>query len=252
MPARKNATTAVAKKPNRSVEAISNFDTGFETVETDLIQIPRLKIVQKTSEEFDQGVPMLSFVNSVTKDIICKGKKDGAEAVVIPFSFARSRLYFASMKEGGQLKCQSLNGIEGQGDPGGVCHQCPMRQWEEDEPPRCSEVLNFFCIVRDHDYPLPLAVSFMKTSYGEGRKFYNMLVARRQQGLNPAAFTYLLKSKAETSDKGTYGVYKIAPEGKSTDEEFKQALQYIEFLSNRKTQVDYEPEARPDGDPAFS
>lgn len=239
MPTKKKQ--AIEKVPPRTM-ASAKFKTGFEKVDLELIQIPRVRMIQKTSEEFDDGVPFLSLLNSVTKEVIAKGTKNGASAVIIPISYTKSRLYFAPRDEGGGLLCRSYNAVVGQGDPGGDCEKCPLRLWTEDPkkgqvPPKCTMFTNFFSIVRGHKSSLPLVVSFGKTSAGTGRQLYNMILAKTQQNIHPASCAFKLSTTTETKNDNTYGVYRIAPEGTSTDPEFLQALKFAELMEQATVKI---------------
>ncbi len=245
--ATKRKSKSLAKRPDRTV-AGTQFKTGFETVDMEIIQIPRVKIVQKTSEEFDDGVPFLSLVNSVSKDILKKGTKAGSEITIIPVRFTKSRIYFADMKEGGGLLCRSFDAIKGVGDPGGTCGSCDLKNWDQetDAPPACSVMLNFFSIVRDYQSTLPLVISFGKTSMKAGKQFYNMLLSRHQQGYNPAGYAFKLQSVSEKNDKGVYGVYKVTPDGDSTDDEFNQATEFIRLMDAATVTTHAEAQAAKD------
>ena len=157
-----------------------SYETGLEEMDMELIQIPRIKLVQKTSEEVDDGVPFLSLINSVTKEIIVEGGKSGAEIEIIPLKYQASRLYFTPIDEGGGLLCRSDDGITGIGEPSGTCSRCSLKDFTPDgKPPSCDRLANFFCIVRGYESPLPLVISFAKSSAKEGKKLYNILQTAR-------------------------------------------------------------------------
>lgn len=59
-----------------------------------------------------------------------------------------SRVYFQSM-ESKKPDCRSLDGITGQGTPGGNCAMCSLNQWSNGDRPKCTEQRNL--LVYDHN-----------------------------------------------------------------------------------------------------
>lgn len=199
---------------------------GLEGIESDMLIIPRLKVVQKMSIENNEpyDIKAGSIVNSVTKDVLAEYTKEGTSLTLLPVVTGRSRIYFRDMKEGGGILCSSRDAKVGEGDPGGVCLHCEMNKWEENggktSAPKCTELYNIFCMVRDYDYPIPLTASFGKTSMTAGKQLINLIYndARRSR-LSPWNFAYQLSTKSVTNDFGQFFVFEVKPGGRATEEE---------------------------------
>lgn len=217
---------------------------GLEGVEQDMLMIPRLKLVQKMSVETDMGIDPGAIVNSVTKDVVGKPskQKDGDVAstiIIMPILNNKTRLLFKQIKEGGGLACRSIDGKIGIGQPGGVCSNCPANQWgDNNEPPDCTELLNVYCVVRDYDSPIPIVVSFGRTSSNAGKQLINFFYmdARRNQ-VSPWNFAYELKSVKMKNDKGTFYVYQVKPAGKATPEEVEIGAEYYRLIKSVATTI---------------
>lgn len=230
----------VAKRNGTAMTRPGNTIPGLEGVEQDMLIIPRLKLVQKMSVEADPPYEIKpgSIVNSVTKDVLAALTKDGASLVLIPLLNKKSRLFFKPMSEGGGLLCQSQDGFTGIGDPGGSCAECPMNQWNDDEPPKCTELYNIFCLVRGYDYPIPLTASFGKTSFKAGKALINYFFNDSMKAQkSPWNFAYELLTRSVTNDYGTFFIFDVKPGGKATDEEIATGTIMYNLLSTTKVQI---------------
>ena len=236
--------TAVKTTEEKAVVQKPEPIPGLEGIESDMIMIPRLKLVQKMSEEVDEyEYKPGSLINSVDKEVIMEFSKSSENTItVIPVKVFRNRIKFIPVDDGGGMTCQAQDGKNGVGDPGGKCMMCPHSQWQKDEkenlPPACTEFLNVFVLVRGYDFIFPLVLSFGKTSYKTGKKFINLfLMASQRTQKSPWHLAYKLGVKPETSDAGTYHVFTIAPGGKSDDEEILTAENAYKFLMETEVQV---------------
>ena len=226
------------------------FSTGFEAPDLDVIQIPRVKIVQRTSDEMDEGIPYLSLVNSVTKEVLSKATKTGTSVEIIPIKYTKNRLRFAPMDEGGGLLCMSRDGKVGNGDPGGKCAGCSYKDWVDDKV-ECTQVINFFSLVRGEESLLPFAIGFSKMSMKAGRQLYNIIFSKAQAGYAPFQFAYELSTHPEKNDKGAFGIFKITPAGEATPDEVEKAVKMGELMEKAIVEVHNVAEAVED-DEAFS
>jgi len=234
---------AVAKTGSKAIQK-GNFSTGFEKPDREIVLIPRVKMIQKTSAEMSADIPFLSFINTINQDMLNKAKKDGATITIIPIKFQKTRLYFRPISEGGGLLCRSFDGLEGVGDPGGKCSGCVMKNWPEEKgsTPPCSDVLNFLTIVRGYESSLPLVTSFAKSSRKAGVQFYNMLLSHYNNNINPWELAFQLSSQSETNDKGTFGVLKVKPNGNALKKEIEMAMKFGELLERMQTEIHEEEE----------
>lgn len=201
---------------------------GLEGIDPDMLTIPRLKLVQKSSSEVDDGISPGSLVNSVTKDVIAEFKKgEGLEIEVIPVFTGKSRILFQDVDQGGGILCQSPDGKIGYGDPGGDCPTCSLAQWQRsnkgNKPPECTLFYNIFLMVRGYESPLPLVTSFGKTSFGAGKQFINLIAFKR---VSPWMAYYKLSTHFKESEQGNYYVFKVKP-GEETDPAEKEQGRFL-------------------------
>lgn len=234
----------VKKKPGAVQRTETGVIAGLEGVEQDMLIIPRLKLVQKNSVEIDDDLAKPGqIVNSVTKDVINKVGKNG-NVTIIPIKNTRTRILFKPFNEGGGLLCQSFDGVEGTGDPGGDCSKCPMNQWEtnpktkKQESPKCTELLNIFCLVRGYDFPIPLTASFGRTSMGAGKQLVNFFWADAQKAQkSPWNFAYELSTQSTENEFGKFYIFKVTPGGMAKAPEIKQGEVFYRLITETQVQI---------------
>lgn len=121
----------------------------------DLI-IPKLRLTQAMSKtnmlyqttRGKEGVQQGNWCHSVT------GENLGETVYFIPVDMRKSRALFI---QGSGLTCRSFDLLNGEGDPGGACEGsyeermtmpadrrgCPLRLWNDNQPPKCGVTYNF-------------------------------------------------------------------------------------------------------------
>jgi len=234
------AKKEIAKKETTEIVSYNQIE-GLEGIEQDMLIVPRLKLVQKSSEEiiefeFKAG----TFCNSVTKEQIGtvpeKGVKDGAEVIVIPVKVAaRSRILFKDFSDGGGIECISQDGRTGKGTPGGNCFGCSCKDWNGDEPPKCTDFINVFCMVEGYDIPIPLVLNFGKTSMKAGKSLVNLLVMGNQ---SPWNLKFKLSSTFVTNPSGDYFEMRIKPAGKSSEDQQVAGKGFYDMLNSLEYKID--------------
>jgi hypothetical protein len=237
----------VKKNGGALVKSAGGGIAGLEGITQDMLTIPRVKIVQKNSVEVDDGFGKPGMlVNSINKDIIAEPKKP---IIILPLQYKPSRIFFRPFGEGGGLACQSRDNINGEGDPGGKCKQCPHFQWPTEAEknakgknkktsPDCTELINIFCMIRGYDFPIPMTVSFGRTSMKAGKQLRQMLyTAATQQQKNPWNFAYEIVTVFKENDKGTYFEFKSSPAGMAKAAEIKLGDQFYRLISTTDTVI---------------
>jgi len=213
---------------------------GMEGLEMDMLQIPRLKLLQALSEEVSEfSFPAGSFVNSVTKELVgdpAKGK-DGVELEIVVVLIApRTRIYLRGLDDGGGNLCRTIDGKTGVGEPGGNCKTCIHSQWSSDQPPACTDMINVFILAKGYDLPVPLSLGFGKTNNKAGRQLVNFLAMKQ---VNPWMFTYKVKSKFTEKDQYKYYTLQVSPAGKTSEEYQEIARTMYQLMKTTAYQVDY-------------
>jgi len=175
------ADTTAMSKPINEIPGLENFDS-------DMLIVPRVKIIQALSAEVsDLGYKPGCMVNSLTKEIL--GDKD-KPLEFVPVLFSRSRINFKPLDDGGGM-------------------------------PACMELLNIACIPLGTESQQPIVISFGKTSFQTGRQFINIMASKRT---SPWYYKYKLIPKFVSKDNYKYYIYTVVPDGE-TDEELYNILE---------------------------
>ena len=226
----------VTKAQTTAISAPLDQIAGLEGFESDMLIVPRLKIVQQMSVEVTElGIRPGTLVNSLTKEELA-GPAEPVE--IVPLMISRSRLLFRDMEEGGGIACSARDGKHGEGEPGGSCKTCPLSQWTDDKPPACTEFINIPMIPLVGDMQ-PLVAAFGKTSYKVGKLFANMMVMKRQ---SPWFFKYEISTKFIEDKKGKYFVYQVKPAGLAPEEMVQTLEESYRLLASTAFVADFDEE----------
>jgi hypothetical protein len=206
VPAKKNQTALTDPiKPQRG------FEGGVD--QEDLI-IPRAKLIQALSPEISEGIKGVkvgSIINSLTKAILPN------EFIPI-FTFKNFIRFNPRSKDDPNFDPSYEPGavIWKSTDPLDPKVQQEARFGPNGEKPQAVTFLNFFSFFKGS--PMPIIVSFSKTSYKSGKQ---LLSLAKFCGGDMFSRKYKLTSVMESNDIATYAVFKVVPAGAPTPEEFK-------------------------------
>jgi len=200
-------------KPDTAL-ATGSHQRGFENgiTQEDLI-IPRAKLIQALSPEITEGLGVKpgAIINSLTKEVL-------PDEFIPVFMFknyirfnprSKADPNFDSAYEPGAVVWKST-------DPEDPKVVVETRFGPNGEKPIATTFLNFFSCFPG--VPMPVIVSFSKTSYKAGRQLLSL--AKFCSG-DMFSRKYRLASQMETNDIATYAVFKVAPAGAATPEEYK-------------------------------
>jgi hypothetical protein len=192
---------------------------GFENFKTEDLILPRLRLLQGLSQAVVDGVGKIGqFQDSLSGEII------GDSMEVVLLGMKNGAVYF---EQGEGMRCKSGDGITNM--DGVPCVNCPFneyhsKRWGKDEPPpKCSSTKEFVCITRGTTKGTeqrPIVVSFLKTSFKQGRKLASIA---RLTGRDIFAAAYVLSSSTLKNTKGTFSVMEVKQNGWLTPEEYKVA-----------------------------
>lgn len=213
---------------------------GFDQMDRSDVILPRLAICQSLSPqlkaskpEFIKGLADGDLFNSVSEEIY------GGEIHLIPIQMSKSRILFNPLNQGGGIKCQSMNGIDGgQICPQG-CAQCPNSKFAEDgTPPACNNFYNYPVVLLPAMSP---AIFSMKSSAVKVAKRWN---ARMQLlGDYPMfAGVYKVKTVEQTSNNNTFFSPTITFSRFATEQEFKLAKGFYESFQGKNVMAEAEQE----------
>lgn len=187
----------------------SGITLGQQHVDAGDLILPRIKIVQNMSGEVaDKKAAPGDFFNTLT------GENLGAEFQFIPIITFKQRILLVrkerrdaisaalglELSEGDGLKCRSYDMIQGIGEPGIACGECPLSQWDGNQPPLCSETYNVAALTVDGDLVI---LSMAKSGAKTGKRLFSML---RLQAGAPWAKTYKVATRQEKNDQGNFFV----------------------------------------------
>lgn len=196
-------------------------DSGITLGQTHLdagdLILPRVKVVQQMSAEAaEKKAEPGDFFNTLT------GERYGNELTFIPILPFKQRVLLvrserrekieaalgADLSEGDGLKCRSYDMIQGVGEPGIACGQCPLSQWGDGNvPPLCTETYNVSALTDDGDL---IILSFSKSGAKTGKRLFSML--RLQSGA-PWRRVYKATTTLTRNDQGNFFVPDVAVVG---------------------------------------
>jgi len=229
----KSKESVIATKKETAID-VHHTPRGFENFDIKDMIFPRLRLLQGLSKAVTDGVGSIGqFQDSLTEEIL------GNTVEIVLLGLRNGAVYF---KRGEGMKCKSEDGIKSiRGD---TCEQCPFDEywatWKPDgDPPGCSGTKEFISLLRPSlkEQPYPIIVSFMKTSYGLGKRLASMA---RFTGKDIFARSYIIGSEMVKNEKGSFSKFTIKPNGDLDKEEFKTAEKWFEMVKgvNIKTQDD--------------
>ena len=188
---------------------------GFEhgITQEDLI-IPRAKLIQALSPELMEGLDGIkagAIINSLTKELL-------PQEFIPVFMFKNYIRFNPRSKDDPNFDPEFEPGavIWKSNDPEDAKVIEETKFGPNGEKPVATAFLNFFSYFPG--VPMPIIVSFSKTSYKTGRQ---LLSLAKFCGGDMFARKYRLTSQMETNDIATYAVLKVASVGASSPEEFQ-------------------------------
>lgn len=199
---------------------------GKEHLTRDDMQMPRLTLAQKMSNQLDPQHPAFlpalrvgELFNDLTGDVY------GSEP--IRFSVMRSDpprgIEFAPLEEGGGIKDMNvpLN------DP-------RMNFGPNGEAPLATRFYDYIIVLLDHGEEL-IAMSLARTGIKAARTL-NALMGKR---IGPTfAGVYTATPSTESNNKGTYGVWKFKNDGWISPDQFKRFGYLFESLKDTTVEID--------------
>ena len=211
---------------------------GFEDVDLQDIQLPRVAVLQGLSKLVTEGDGKPGqLANSLTKEIY------GEELTFIPLFAFKSRVKFQLAKG---AVCMSLNALKCSYNTDGVhqmsddCLDCEDILWPADsegakEGPPCSLVYNFPVLNADNLKEFPVSISCMRTGTKAAKKLLSMAAIT---GEDFFARKYRMITKKASSEKGEYFVAEFEVAGKVSDEEYASAQKWFKTLRQKTLSVD--------------
>lgn len=142
-----------AAEPERPVSSVPATLADVDDFEftADELSLPLLRIAQGLSKEVQDGLARQG-------QLLVRGHAAMDDCTFVPFRVQRIRQY-RDREENGKLACYSDDRVEGHGDPGGSCEECPLSKWtkavdkktgrEYNAAPACSEGYRYYGVVAE-------------------------------------------------------------------------------------------------------
>jgi hypothetical protein len=204
----------IVKTQEGSLMQADKEQRGFESgVDQQDLIIPRAKLIQALSPEMQEGLPGIkigSIINSLTKETL-------PEEFIPIFSFKNYIRFNPRSKDDPNFDSDFEPGaiIWRSADPNDPQVQAQTKFGPNGEKPVATTFLNFFSYFPG--VPMPVIVSFAKTSYRTGKQ---LLSLGKFRGGDMFSRKYRLTSQMESNDIGTYAVLRVAPVGDAAPEDF--------------------------------
>lgn len=159
------------------------------------------------------------------------------EAIIVKAHNTRA-FWLDSKSMGSPPDCSSNDGVNGYGEPGGFCLDCPNSQWKSDENElgQACKIMRTMYLLRPDSY-LPTVLNVPPTSYRNIHKFFTSLSSR---GKHYSEYVVGLKLES-TQSQGGFKYSRIIPTVKRelTDDEKAVIENYIKtFAESIEQKVD--------------
>lgn len=222
----------VATRAEGAMATTAGDNRGMEDVERADLIIPRAHLLQPTAEGLrqltkDYGVQAGDVVNSLTNEKLGD--------TFVPIFYYKEFLRFNPRKKEDvgflpEFAPGKLIWKTGDANDPRVLEQCG---WGPNgEKPVALTTLNFFCMFLG--CPMPVVLSFSKTSYGAGK---NLLSLAKLRGGAMFSRKYKLTTKELTNDQGTYFLMITNPAGDCDAETFKQGEAYFQQFGMKRQDI---------------
>jgi len=208
---KKQEEQKLAVKQETAIAAPGRIIRGFEAeLDQNDLMIPRAKLIQKMSDEINDGRREGEIINSLTKEIL--------PATFIPIFVYKQVIRFDENKK---MLWQTTD----MKDPRVLAE---ASFGKDGEAPLAHTYLNFFSVF--DGLPMPIIIGFSKSSYKTGKQ---LLSLAKFTGDSMYGRKYTLGSKKVSGDKGQYAIFTINPAGIVTEDEYKNADKLWETYSNK-------------------
>jgi hypothetical protein len=214
MAEKKNELTEMTPATENLVLDLSQFQefksadgviSGMEAMDSSDIKMPRIKLIQSTSEEAQKGQAKAGqFYNSVTGEA-----KDELEVVLLVMGKSRVR-FEQPYKRGAQPLCRSFDGKAS--TEGEACATCPYADWDKakkegNDSPDCRQGITWMFLETDNLNSIPPRMVVSGASMSDQKNFLTKLTGLG--GYPPYILVTKITAEQQTNDKGIFYVAKF-------------------------------------------
>lgn len=158
------------------------------------LQVAKLRLAQGLTAEVQEGT-------AKPGDWVLSGLSPMKEVTIIPIMAGKRRRRIDSDRN---IVCSSNDAVQGVGDPGMACAECPFSQWTPDPqkpgknlPPTCTFIYSYQVVLPQ--FQMPATLEFSRTSEGAAR-LLNTLIFTRQLG----KFGVKLTAQPQSGARGNF------------------------------------------------
>lgn len=191
---------------------------GFNhNLSPDDFQIPRVELLQAMSPKVAEGSGTPgTLVNSISNDLLGDGKKVNITIIKVEKNFIK----WLDRSAGGGIEYRTKD----PNDPRVI----EDIKWNGMEKPKCTQYLNFLCLVEGG--PMPMVLPCAMTNYKAGKDLLTMAFF---SGGNCFDFTYEVSAKTKSNKFGTFFVFGVRKVGPSTMETRAAAQTFSNMFAQR-------------------
>lgn len=180
--------------------------SGLEVIDQTDIRMPKIKIVQITSQEFSQEkIPAGHFYNAVTKE-----HSEYLDCVFLTLGKTRVK-WPEFFKRGDKPLCRSIDGLRGEGVGDGVCANCQYSSWNSLKADQTKPSCNMSYVwlgVTPNGSPFRFIAGGANVSITKDfiNKVLPKLRMKNGKKLGIFAIKVRLSTEQKTNDRGTFYV----------------------------------------------
>lgn len=242
-------TKELVKQETKAVGAVVNNQSwGSEGVDASDVVIPKLLLMQGQSEFVASGKAKAGDIARSTTSEILGGSQKGVEIIPI-LSFKT----WVNLEENGSRF--EYRGAE----PVTAANVNDPLEWVQGGKKwRRDKCLNFYVLLPQDiareaaamsnlektgafpdpkDALLPCVLSFRRTSYGAGKTLSTHFIQAAHFHRPPAVSRFLLTSKMEKNDKGTFYIFEVANAGLTEEKDLDVCRRWYETITQTKVNV---------------
>lgn len=205
------------------------------------IIVPRITVLQGLSPEVSQGLgtPGNFFIQGLN---MVMGKQ--IEFVVLMRN--KTRIRWVPINEGGGILCRSFDSKKGEGNPGGDCAACPLKEWSGATAPACDVYENVIVRLRGSDDMIPMVLSGSRTKLKPIKQLNTLLMMQMQKG-RPLYTKSYIATVVEKANKGGLKYFSLSISvGNNNavlpEPELKSSEQMFLMIKDRKLVIEQENE----------
>lgn len=223
-----------------------NANEGMENLDSSVVQLPRLKLLQATSPEVQSEeyrdlnlragdiIDTISL-DKITEPVIPVKILKGTNVLFVPrnaegktaLKARRPEVTDDDMAQSGAIICAAYDGVFG--DRFGACTKCGLCNFKGNEKPLCNKSINVLVMTSKG---LPAIMSFRDTSYTYGKTFVTQLNNKAMTGTPIQALKFKASPVKKTAGDKQWYVLSMVGAGYASQGEYDRAYAMLKSYDN--------------------